>query len=183
MYDMITIGDTKLDTFVVLDEASLQCQLKMPDCQLCIAYGEKIVVDVVASQIAGTAPNVATGLARMGRKTAVISNMGNDGTFAQALETFKREGVSSRLIHIVPKEPSAYSVVLNFHGDRTLLTSHIKRAYHFPKPLPRTKWMYVCEMGPGYETLYRSVTAYARADHTKVVLNPGSIQISEKKKY
>ena len=57
---MITIGDTKLDTFVVLDEASLQCQLKMPDCQLCIAYGEKIVVDVVEYQIAGTAQNVAT---------------------------------------------------------------------------------------------------------------------------
>ena len=183
MLDMITIGDTKLDTFVLLNDASLQCSVKMPECLLCLEYGAKIAVEVVHSQIAGTAPNVATGLARMGQKTAVISNMGNDGTFAQALETFKREGVSSRLIHIVPKEPSAYSVVLNYHGDRTLLTSHIKRAYHFPKPLPKTKWMYVSEMGPGYETLYRSVTAYAKADHTKVVLNPGSIQIAEKKKH
>lgn len=43
--------------------------------------------------------------------------------------------------------------------------------------------MYVSEMGPGYETLYRSVTAYAKADHTKVVLNPGSIQIAEKKRH
>lgn len=183
MLDMITIGDTKLDTFVLLNSASLQCSVKMPECLLCLEYGAKIAVEVVHSQIAGTAPNVATGLARMGRKTAVISNMGNDGTFALALETFKKEGVSSRLIHIVPKEPSAYSVVLNYHGDRTLLTSHVKRAYRFPKPLPRTKWMYVSEMGQGYETLYRSVTAYAKADHTKVVLNPGSIQISERKSF
>ncbi|MEI6510971.1 MAG: carbohydrate kinase family protein [Candidatus Uhrbacteria bacterium] len=182
MLDIITIGDTKLDTFVLLNSASVQCSLKMPECLLCMDYGAKIAVEVVHSQIAGTAPNVATGLARMGRKTSVLTNMGKDATLAQAIETFKIEGVSSKLIHTVPKEASAYSVVLNYHGDRTLLTSHINRAYHFPKPMPKTKWMYVSEMGHGYETLYRSVTAYAKAGHAKIVLNPGSIQISEKKK-
>ena len=183
MLDMITIGDTKLDTFVLLNNASVQCELKMPECKLCLEYGAKIAVEVVHSQVAGTAPNVATGLARMGRKTAVLSNMGNDATHATALETFRREGVSARLLRIVPKEASAYSVVLNFHGERTILTSHIKRAYRLPHGMPKTKWIYVSEMGPGYEMLYRSVAAFARADHTKIVLNPGSIQISERKSH
>ncbi|OGL94630.1 hypothetical protein A2348_03310 [Candidatus Uhrbacteria bacterium RIFOXYB12_FULL_58_10] len=183
MYDMITIGDTKLDTFVVLDEASLQCQLKMPDCQLCIAYGEKIVVDVVASQIAGTAPNVATGLSRMGLKTAVISNMGADGTYQLAIDTLKTEKVATRYLHRVMNEMSSYSVVLNYKGEKTLLTSHIRHAYRLPKPLPKSKWIYISEMGPGYENLYRQVVGRAKANNIHIALNPGTIQITERKTF
>lgn len=183
MYDMITIGDTKLDTFVVLDDANLQCQLKMPDCLLCLRYGEKIVVDVVASQIAGTAPNVATGLSRMGKKTALISNMGLDGTYELALKTLKEEGIATRYLHRVPGEMSSYSVVLNYKGEKTLLTSHIRHAYRLPRPLPKTKWIYVSEMGPGYENLYRQVVARAKANNVHVALNPGTIQIAERKTF
>lgn len=183
MLDIITIGDTKLDTFVVLDEASTQCQLKMPDCQLCLEYGGKIVVDVVDTQVAGTAPNVAVGLARMGLKTSVLTNMGKDMTHRMAIEFFKKEGVSSKLVHQVPGEMSAYSVVLNFKGEKTILTSHIHRAYRLPKPMPKSKWIYIAEMGPGYENLYRQVTSLVKNNGTHIALNPGTIQIAEKKSF
>lgn len=183
MLDLITIGDIKLDTFVVLGDASVQCQLKMPECMLCLEYGAKIVVNVVASQIAGTAPNVATGLARMGKKTAIISNMGKDGTRLLALETLKNENVSTKYIHEVPGEQSATSVVLNFKGEKTLLTSHIRHAYRLPKPMSKPKWIFVTEMGLGYEILYRQVVALAKNDGIKIALNPGSIQITERKKF
>lgn len=183
MYDMITIGDIKLDTFVTINDASVQCQLKMPDCQLCLEYGAKIVVPSVVSEIAGTAPNVARGLSRMGRKTAVLSNMGKDGTRLEAFATLKRERVSTSLIREVPNEASAYSVILNFKGEKTALTSHIRRAYRLPKPMPKTKWLYVSEMGPGYENLYRQVVALEKNDGIKVVLNPGTIQLDERKKF
>ncbi|KKR84603.1 MAG: hypothetical protein UU31_C0005G0017 [Candidatus Uhrbacteria bacterium GW2011_GWA2_41_10] len=181
MFDMITIGDIKLDTFVILDEASVQCQLKMPDCLLCIDYGAKIPVKVVDSQIAGTAPNVATGLARMGMKTAVMSIMGEDGTRHLALTRFKEEGISPAYIRVSKKEPSAYSVVLNFKGEKTILTSHIQRAYRLPRKLGRTKWMYVGEMGPGYELLYRSIMALRKKQPIFLGINPGTIQIEERK--
>lgn len=183
MYDMITIGDIKLDTFVVLNDASVQCQLRMPECLLCLEYGAKIVVPDVFSQIAGTAPNVARGLAKMGRKTAVLSNMGKDGTRLEAMATLKKEKVSTALIREVANEASAYSVILNFKGEKTALTSHVRRAYRLPKPMPKTKWLYVSEMGPGYENLYRQVVALEKNDGIKVVLNPGTIQLAERKKY
>jgi len=182
MYDMVTIGDIKFDTFVVLDDASLQCSLKMPECQLCLEYGAKISVNVVASQIAGTAPNVATGLARMDLKTAVLSNMGLDATRALALETLKKEKVSTKYIHTAPKEQSAYSVVLNYKGDRTILASHIRHAYQLPKDV-KSRWLFVGEMGPGYENLYRSVAAKARNNGVLIAFNPGTIQIAERKKF
>ncbi|NBS41355.1 carbohydrate kinase family protein [bacterium] len=183
MYDMITVGDIKLDTFVVLNDASVQCQLRMPECLLCLEYGAKIIVPAVVSEIAGTAPNVARGLARFGRKTAVLSNMGKDGTRHEAFETLKKEHVSTSLIREVPNEASAYSVILNFKGEKTALTSHVRRAYRLPKPMPKTKWLYVSEMGPGYENLYRQVAALGKKNGVNVVLNPGTIQLDERKKF
>lgn len=182
MFDLITIGDIKLDTFVVLNDASVQCQLKMPECQLCLAYGAKILVDIVDAQLAGSAPNVAIGLSRMGRKTAVLSLMGKDGTRELALRKLKEEGVSTTYIQKVDREQSAYSVVLNFKGEKTILTSHIRHAYRFPPTFPHPKWLYVCEMGFGYEQMYRSVVKLARQNGMRIGMNPGTIQIKEKKK-
>jgi len=178
---MITFGDIKLDTFAVLDNAQKSCELKMPECKLCIDYGGKIDVDVVDSQMAGSAPNVAIGLARMKMKTGVVSVMGEDGTRKLALERLGEEGVSTRCIQSVRGQQSSYSIVLNFKGERTILTSHIKQRYRIPEKLPRTKWIYVCEMGEDYETLYRSIGKYTRERKTFLAINPGSIQIDEKK--
>ncbi len=181
-YDLISIGDIKLDTFVVLDEANVSCELKMPECKLCLDYGAKINVKVVDSQIAGSAPNVAVGLARMKKKTSIVSVMGEDTTRPLALEHLKREGVDASLIEIIKKEKSTYSVVLNYKGEKTILTGHIKHEYHIPKTFPKPAWLYVGEMGEGYEKIYKQVTAFAKRDGVMIAMNPGSIQIEERKK-
>jgi len=183
MLDIITIGDIKLDTFVVINDASVQCQLNTPECQLCIEYGAKIAVDIVDSQIAGSAPNVAIGLARMKKKTAVISITGEDGTREMALKQLKKESVSTEYIKKVRGEQSAYSVVLNFHGEKTILASQISHPYHLPTKLKKTKWVYVSEMGAGYETLFRELCTYKKKNpEVKIGFNPGHIQIKEHKK-
>ncbi len=182
MFDVIAIGDIKLDTFVVLDDASVSCQLKMPECQLCLEYGAKITVDVVDSQIAGSAPNVAVGLARMKLKTAVMSNMGTDGTYNLALTTLAVEGVATKFIRAINTIPSAYSVVLMFQGERTVLASQTKRMYTFPKPFPKTKWIYVGEMGSTYEKMYREITTHIKKTGVQLAFNPGTIQIHDRKK-
>ena len=181
MFDIITIGDIKLDTFVVLDDASVSCQLKMPECQLCLDYGAKITVDIVDSQIAGTAPNVAVGLARMSLKTAVMSNMGTDMTYQLALAKLKEEKVSTKYIRGIKSIPSAYSVVLTFQGERTVLASQTKRTYTFPKPFPKSKWIYVGEMGATYEKMFAQIAAHVKNSKVKLGFNPGTIQIHDHK--
>ena len=182
MFDLISIGDIKLDTFVLLDDASVSCQLRMPECQLCMEYGAKIPVNVVDSQIAGTAPNVAVGLARMNLKTAVMSVMGIDGTRHLALAKLKEERVSTKYIRTIKNIPSAYSVILMFQGDRTVLASQTKRMYVFPKPFPKTKWIYIGEMGHAYGKMFREIIAQVQNSNIQVGFNPGSIQIHEKRK-
>lgn len=181
MYDVVTIGDIKLDTFVVLNDASLQCSLKMPDCLLCMEYGGKIAVDVVASEIAGSAPNVARGLARMKFRTAVVSNMGEDGTRKLAIETLKKENVGTKFIHAVKGEQSSYAVVLNFKGEKTLLTSHIHHTYHLPKRFNHPTWLYVGEMGLGYEPIYKAVAGFAKKGRVMLAFNPGGIQVKQRR--
>ncbi|MBI4256499.1 bifunctional hydroxymethylpyrimidine kinase/phosphomethylpyrimidine kinase [Candidatus Uhrbacteria bacterium] len=182
MYDLITIGDIKLDTFVVLDETNVSCELKMPECKLCLDYGAKIDVKIVDSQIAGSAPNVAVGLARMKKKTSILSVMGEDTTRPLAIEHLKREGVNTSFIEIVKHERSTYSVVLNYKGEKTILTGHITHEYHLPTRFPKPTWLYVGEMGEGYEKVYRQVTDYAKKDGVLIAMNPGSIQVEQRKK-
>lgn len=182
LYDLITIGDIKLDTFVVLDDVNTACELKMPECKLCLDYGAKIDVKIVDSQIAGSAPNVAVGLARMKKKTSILSVMGEDTTRPLAIEHLKREGVNTSFVEVVKNEKSTYSVVLNYKGEKTILTGHIKHEYHLPGTFPKPTWLYVGEMGEGYEKVYKQVIDYAKRDGVLLAMNPGSIQIEEHKK-
>lgn len=180
MYNCVTIGDIKLDTFVVLHDASLQCSLKLPECYLCLEYGKKIPVQAIDSQVAGSAINVAVGLARMKEKTAVVSVMGKDGTRRMALERMKEEGVDSRYIVTDPKGRSSFSVVLNYKGDKTILAAHEPYHYRLPK-FPKTSWVYVCELGTHYTDLYRRLVHELKVDHLKLAMNPGAVQIEEQK--
>lgn len=181
MLDLISIGDIKLDTFVSINQASVHCQLKERGCKLCIDYGAKIPVDLVDTQIAGTAPNVAVGLARLGLKTSVMSNMGPDGTHKLAIERLGAEGVSTKHIRVVPGAKSSYAVIFSYRGESTNLTSHIKQPYPIPKTFPKTKWIYLGEMGHGYEQVFRAVHTHIKSNKIKFGFNPGSVQIAEHK--
>ncbi|MEK7665279.1 MAG: carbohydrate kinase family protein [Patescibacteria group bacterium] len=181
MFDLITVGDIKLDTFVVLPEASIQCSLKMPECQICIDYGKKIPVEMVDAEIAGSAPNVARGLSRMGFKTGIVSVMGQDGTRKLAYEALKNDRVTTRFIAVHKEAKSSYSVVLNYHGERTIFAAHGDCPYTLPANLP-TKWLYLSELGKGYERLFTQVARAIDRKHISLTFNPGAIQIRDRKR-
>lgn len=181
MYDCITIGDIKLDTFTVLDDASVECQLGKPGCFLCVEYGKKIPVKDIDVQIAGSAPNVAAGLARMKFHSAVFSMMGKDSIYQMALEKMKKEKVNAQYIKPLANKKSSFAVVLNYKGEKTILAAHEPYEYRLPK-LGKTKWVYVCELGSGYKKLYAELIKKVAADHTHIAMNPGAFQIEEKNK-
>lgn len=177
MLDLLTIGDIKLDVFISLDTCKEKCD--MVKKQVCLDFGEKIVANVQDQQIAGSAPNVAVALARMGHKTAVASNMGDDPTYTQALTFLKQAGVNTKHIKSHKNTNSAYAAVLNLQGEKTILASYISKSYKRPKV--KSKWLFLSEMGSGYETLFKSVARYVKGDHTLLAFNPGNAQIQERK--
>ncbi len=182
MYDLLTIGDIKLDTFIQVPDASVQCELKMPACQLCIEYGKKIPVHEIVSQVAGSAPNVAIGIAKMSKTTAVSSIMGKDATHKMALEFLAKHKVDAKYVKADPKHKSSFAAVLNFKGESTQLVAHGDVEYRLTDRAPKSEWIHVSELGGGYERLYKDLVALHKKRGTKISLNPGVVQIEERKK-
>ncbi len=179
MYDLVSIGDVKLDVFLGLDLCKEKCSLKKNN--VCFNFGEKISVELLDQQIAGSAPNVATALSRIGKKTAVISHMGNDEIYERALRDLKKENVNTQHILAHKGLKSAYACVLGLQSERTILVSYNDRTYHLPKDL-QTTWIFLSEMGKGYETIYRELIKHIKKEKTLLALNPGNKQIEEGKR-
>ncbi len=179
MFDIITIGDIKLDAFLSLDRCKDKCDLRKMKIEF--AFGEKISVDLLAQQIAGSAPNVATALSRMKKRSAVISHMGDDQTYVLAQHTLKKENVDAGFIKSYKKTASAYSAVLSLQGEKTILASYLHKPLALPRPFPETKWVYLCEMGNSYEQTYHILLRELRKDHVLLGFNPGNEQIRDRK--
>lgn len=177
MLDLLAIGDIKLDTFVFLDEAKKQCSLRKEDgCWLCLEYGAKLTLNKFETQIAGSAPNVAVALSRLGLSTGVVSIMGDDSTAALANKVLSKEKVNVRHVREVRGAKSSFSIVILHSGERTMLTSHSPHEYRLTA-CPPTKWIYLSEMGEGYEQLYRDVIRHAKKSGIKIGFNPGTLQV------
>ncbi len=181
MLDLLTVGDIKLDTFILVPDASVMCALHMPDCKMCIAYGKKIPVTAMTSQIAGSAPNVAVGVAKFQKKTGVISVMGDDDVHVHAKSFLKRHKVSS--IHVVAKPGvrSSSATVLTYKGESTQFVNHANVEYRLPDTTKHASWIHVSELGEGYEQLYADAIAMKKRHGTQISFNPGTVQITEEK--
>lgn len=178
MYDIITIGDIKLDTFIVIPTASVQCQLHKRECLLCLEYGKKIPVESFEPQIAGSAANVAVGATRLGMRAAIFSVMGEDETSDLAFKKLGKEGVDTRYIETRKGAKSSFSIVLNYKGERTILAKHEPNIYTLPK-IAETKWLYLSEMGRGYEKMFAKLPEYIKQNKIKLAFNPGALQLKQ----
>ncbi len=182
MLDVLTVGDIKLDTFIMIPDASVMCGLKDGNCKLCLDYGAKIPIEHSTSEIAGSAPNVAVGTARMGKKSAVISVMGADVTHALAMAFLKSNDVETRYVTAKAGRTSSYAAVLSFKGESTQLAVLSDVDYRLPSPLPKTTWMHVSELGDGYEKLYKEIIGAVRKSGVRISFNPGQVQLKERKR-
>ena len=178
MHDLVTIGDIKLDTFVVLPEAHLQCSFVAQEkaCYLCLEHGAKIPVEDFEPQIAGSAANVAVGMRRLGFRTAIVAILGADATATLARARLREERVDSRYLKVLRRERSSYSIVITYKGERTMLAAHRPHHYHLPNLAP-FKWLYLSEMGEDYEEIFRDLVAMVKHRGARLAFNPGVIQL------
>ncbi len=176
MYDIISIGDATLDTFVKVNEASVMCTADRSKCLLCLSYADKIPIISLDQQIAGNAANNAVGSARLGLKSAFYSIVGDDETGQKIIKKMKAEGVSLKYLKVDKGRPSNYSVVLNYKAERTILVYHLLREYSLPK-LEQTRWIYYTSVGKNHLKLNRQILNFAQKNGTKLGYNPGSHQL------
>ncbi len=178
MFDLISIGDATIDNLVLIHDAEIRCNLDKSKCMLCIEYGDKISVDKLVRTVAGNAANSAVGAQRLNLKSAIYVNIGTDSAGKQILQTFKKEGVSTRYVVIEDKMESNLSTVLSFQGERTIFVYHQDWRYKLPD-LDSTRWVYFTSLGPSLakSNLLNELTSYLQRSSCKMLYSPGTYQI------
>jgi 5-dehydro-2-deoxygluconokinase len=176
-YDIVSIGDTTIDAFLELHEASVHCALDHSNCQLCFTFADKIPYDRLTMLPAGNSTNNAVGSSRLGLKTAFVSAVGNDEHGRMIITELKKEKIDTKFININQKAQTNFHVVLSFQGERTILIKHNKFEYNLPAKLD-TDWVYFSSMASGTESFHKQLSQVLhKQPKVKLAFNPGTFQL------
>lgn len=156
-FDVLSVGDVVTDAFIRMFKD--QAQLVKDDrggSWLALPYGSKIPFE--EAQVvkgAGNAANAAVSFGRLGLKTGLITNVGNDSEGRDIIDALHKNKVDSRFIRINSGKRSNYNYVLWYAEDRTILVHHERYDYDLPRfaknDIPR--WVYfssISENALGY---------------------------------
>jgi sugar/nucleoside kinase (ribokinase family) len=152
-YDMISIGDATIDTFLFIHDIEIKTIKGQKKALL--NWGDKLPVDELYRTVAGNAANNAVGSARLGMKTAFYTVLAHDTGGREIMHKMKKEKVSDAYIVLDEKLGTNASTVISFQGERTILVYHQHRTYHLPAFAP-SKWVYLTSLGNGFEKIHKT---------------------------
>lgn len=174
MFDIISIGDATIDTFLFIHDIEIK---EIDGVKKAILnWGDKLPVDKMYRTVAGNAANNAVGSSRLGLKTAYYTVLAHDVGGREILHKMKKEGVSDRYIILDDKHGTNASTVITYEGERTILVFHQHRTYKLP-PLVHSQWVYLTSMGEGFEAIYKDLAKYIDRYDVKLGFNPGTFQL------
>jgi len=178
-YDLIAIGDTTIDAFIALHEASVHCDLNKKNCVLCISYADKVPYEsLTVVPAVGNSSNVAVGSARLGLKSAILTAIGGDLHGGQVLSVYREEGVGRDLVKINHGRETNYHFVLTFRAERTILINHHDYDYFEPSRIGDAPWVYFSSMGEHALPFHHKLASHLRR-HPRIRMgfNPGTFQL------
>ncbi len=177
-YDFIAIGDSTTDAFIKLKEASVNCDINREKCMICMRFKDKIPYEeVYVVSAVGNAANASVAAARLGLKSALITNIGDDYFGEEALSALKKENVSAEFVTVNNGKKTNYHYVLWYEDDRTILIKHQEYDYRLPY-FNDPKWVYLSSMGenslPFHEVFEKYIFEHP---NMKLAFQPGTYQI------
>lgn len=177
--DFISIGDTVVDEFITLLDATVHCDINNENCTISMRWGDKIPYESAELVVAvGNAANAAVSAARLGLSTGFISNVGKDENGAAIIAALGKENIDTRYVAVNESLPTNHHYVLGYEAERTILIRHEAYPYLIPKELPPTKWMYLSSVAEHTETFHDELAAWLTAHpETKLTFQPGTFQM------
>lgn len=178
IYDFIAIGDSTTDAFVKLKDASVHCDINKEKCEICLRFKDKIPYEeVYVVPAVGNAANASVAAARLGLRSALITNIGDDYFGKETLGALKKENVATEFVEINSGKKTNYHYVLWYEDDRTILIKHQEFDYRLPY-FNDPKWVYFSSMGenslPFHETFERYMSEHPKV---KLAFQPGTYQM------
>ncbi len=178
MHDFVAIGDTVTDAFIKLKEAVVSYDAEKQQCILSMVFGEKIQYESVeVIRAVGNSANAAVSASKLGLKSALITNFGDDQNGAECLETLRNSNVSTDFVTTHAGKESNYHYVLWYNDDRTILVKHQDYDRTWPE-IGEPKWLYLSSLGGDTLNYYKQISEYL-SSHPNVSLafQPGTFQI------
>ncbi|MBI2327490.1 carbohydrate kinase family protein [Candidatus Curtissbacteria bacterium] len=178
IFELITIGDSTVDTFLKIRDATVECDINHEDCKICVKYGSKIPVDSIGHGVAGNAANVAVACSRLGLKCAIYTNLGDDEPGKSIFDELIRQQVAPDYIRTNPGKNSNLSVVMTYQGERTIFVYHQDWYYKLPN-LASCSWVYLTSMAESFtnSNIMDEVCHYIDKSRAKLAFGPGTYHL------
>jgi ribokinase len=179
-YDIVTIGDIAVDAFIKLgqDQARESINPITGHRELGLAYGEKIPYEESVEVFAvGNSGNAAVSASRLGMKTAIISNIGDDIYGQKSIEKLKTEEVGVQFVKTNVGKKTNYHYILWYKNDRTILTKHEEYNYSLPTVI-NTSWLYLSSLSEHSAKFHKEIENYLEKNpDVKLIFQPGTYQL------
>ncbi len=177
--DFLAIGDITTDAFIKIKDAYVHCKLDTDACEICLRFGDKVPyesVDVIRA--VGNSPNASVSAARLGLRSALIANVGDDLNGRECLESLKKDSVNESFIKVEKGRPTNYHYVLWYEVERTILIKHEEFEYEIPNTLPEIGWIYLSSLADHSLPFHQKIAEWlALHPETKLAFQPGTFQM------
>lgn len=177
--DFLAIGDTVVDDFIRLKDATVHCDIDTEACSITMRWGDKIPFEsstILAG--VGNSANAAVSAARLGLSSALMATIGDDRDGELIIEYFKKEGLDASYLTHAPGKSTNHHYVLWYESERTILVKPEPYDYTFPKEMPKVKTVYLSSLGEAGEAYYRDMATWLNANpDTFLTFQPGTFQM------
>ncbi len=176
--DFLAIGDIVIDAFIKLKDAHVHCKIDGDACELCVRFGDKVPYEsVTVVPAVGNSPNAAVSASRLGLKSAIVTNIGDDEHGQDCLNSLKNDKVITDYVTVERNKNTNYHYVLWYDVDRTILIKHTEFVYKLPV-LKETAWIYLSSLAENSLEYHKEISEYLkRYPDTKLAFQPGTFQI------
>lgn len=176
--EFLAIGDIVIDAFIKLKDAHIHCKLDTDACELCVRFGDKVPYEsVTVVPAVGNSPNAAVSATRLGLRSAIVTNIGDDKHGKDCLDSLKNDKVMTDYVAMEKNKITNYHYVLWYDVDRTILIKHTEFNYQLPK-LPGVSWIYLSSLAEHSLPYHQEIEEFLKNHpETKLAFQPGTFQI------
>lgn len=177
--DFLAIGDTVVDDFIKLEDATVHCELDTENCTISMRWGDKI--PFASSTLlagVGNSANAAVAAARLGLRSALMATVGDDRDGDLVMEALGKETLDMRYLARIPGKTTNHHYVLWYGNERTILVKPEPYEYSFPNDIPAPKAVYLSSLGESGPEYYADIAAWLEQNpDTLLAFQPGTFQM------
>lgn len=179
--NVLAVGDVVTDAFIKLLDNEAKVEKTDKGSWLSMPFASKIPFDhATVVPAVGNASNAAVAFSKLGLKSGLVSNIGDDGWGRDILRALHKAKVDRRFVYINPRKKSNYHYVLWYKDDRTILIKHEDYDYRWPRfratDIP--DWFYFSSIGQGTMEYHDDIVDWLK-DHpgVRLAFQPGTFQL------